>query len=84
MKVLWLCNVMMPMIAEQLNMETTNKEGWISGLADVVLKKRYETELSWRWPFLLPKRCFRKDMKYVCAPLPFRAAGWCAMAFGRM
>ena len=48
MKILWLCNVMMPMIAEQLNMEATNKEGWLSGLADVVLKKRYENGIEIR------------------------------------
>lgn len=40
MKVLWLCNIMMPMIAEQLNMEASNKEGWLSGLADVILKRK--------------------------------------------
>ena len=42
MKVLWLCNVMIPAIAEQLNMEITNKEGWITGLADIVMKKKFE------------------------------------------
>lgn len=46
MKVLWLCNVMLPVIAEQLNMEASNKEGWLSGLADVVLKKRYENGIE--------------------------------------
>ena len=45
MKVLWLCNVMMPMIAEQFSLEASNKEGWISGLADTVLSR---TVLSWQ------------------------------------
>ena len=46
MKVLWLCNVMMPMIAEKLDLEASNKEGWISGLAAVLLKKRRDNGLE--------------------------------------
>ena len=37
MRVLWLCNIMLPMIAEQLHIEASNKEGWLSGLADMML-----------------------------------------------
>lgn len=40
MKVLWLCNLIMPKIAEQLHIEGSNKEGWVTGLADVVLQNR--------------------------------------------
>lgn len=58
MKILWLCNVMMPMIAEQLNMEATNKEGWLSGLADVVLKKRYENGIELAVAFPAPEEMF--------------------------
>lgn len=52
MRVLWLCNVILPVIAEQLNMEGSDKEGWISGLADAVLKKQCENgiELSMAFP----------------------------------
>ncbi len=52
MKVLWLCNVMLPMIAEQLNKEASNKEGWLSGLANVVLQNREQNgiELSIAFP----------------------------------
>ena len=56
MKVLWLCNVMLPVIAEQLNMEASNKEGWLSGLADVVLKKRYENGIDLAVAFPTPDR----------------------------
>lgn len=31
MRVLWLCNIMLPMIAEKLHMESTVKEGWLTG-----------------------------------------------------
>lgn len=37
MKVLWLCNIMLPVIARQLNQSASNKEGWLSGIADTVL-----------------------------------------------
>jgi len=37
MKVLWICNTMLPLAAEYLNMEATNKEGWIAGLAEKIL-----------------------------------------------
>ena len=31
MRVLWLCNIMLPAIAEHLGKEVNNKEGWLSG-----------------------------------------------------
>lgn len=34
MKVLWLCNIMLPVIAEHLGLPASNKEGWLSGLID--------------------------------------------------
>ncbi len=37
MKILWVCNTMLPLAAEYLNMEATNKEGWIAGLAEKIL-----------------------------------------------
>ena len=46
MKVLWLCNVMMPMIAEQLQLEASNKEGWLSGLATVALERKNENGIE--------------------------------------
>lgn len=55
MKVLWLCNVMMPMIAEQLNTEASNKEGWLSGLASVILEKGHESGIELAVAFPAPK-----------------------------
>lgn len=46
MRVLWLCNIMLPMIAEQLHMEASNKEGWLSGLAAACLRHRAENDIS--------------------------------------
>ncbi len=46
MKVLWLCNIMLPRVAEHLHMEATNKEGWLSGLSDVVLARQAENQIE--------------------------------------
>lgn len=61
MKVLWLCNVILPMIARQLNIEGSNKEGWISGLAEEVLKKQYENGIELSIAFPAPKSIFPKE-----------------------
>lgn len=34
MRVLWLCNIMLPVIAEKLSLESSVKEGWISGILE--------------------------------------------------
>ena len=37
MKVLWVCNIMIPAIAKRLNLPCSNREGWLSGLLDRVV-----------------------------------------------
>ena len=46
MKVLWLCNIMLPMIAEQLGREASNKEGWLTGLAQQILLHKEENQIE--------------------------------------
>lgn len=46
MKVLWLCNIMLPVIAEHFQKETSNKEGWLSGLVEVVLARKQENGIE--------------------------------------
>ncbi len=58
MKILWLCNVMLPLAAEQLHVEATNKEGWISGLAGVTLEKREENKIELAVAFPAPEKLF--------------------------
>lgn len=58
MRVLWLCNVMLPMIAEQLKLEASNKEGWISGLAGVVLQRQGENGIELAVAFPAPAELF--------------------------
>ena len=52
MRVLWLCNIIPPVIARELNREVSNKEGWISGMVEAVLADREENglELSMAFP----------------------------------
>lgn len=37
MRVLWLCNIMLPRIAEALGMPKSNKEGWLTGISETIL-----------------------------------------------
>lgn len=37
MRVLWVCNIMLPIVAKQLGLPYSNKEGWLSGLAERIL-----------------------------------------------
>ena len=57
MRVLWVCNIMLPVIAEALHREASNKEGWLSGLLSQVVD-REDTGMTLavsRKPLLLRK-----------------------------
>lgn len=49
MKILWLCNIVLPDIAKELNLKASNKEGWLSGICDTV-KKSHDFELAVCFP----------------------------------
>jgi len=55
MKVLWLCNIMLPIIAEHFHKEASNKEGWLSGLVEVVLARRQENGIELAIAFPAPE-----------------------------
>ncbi len=55
MRILWLCNTMIPMIAQQLGLGSTQKEGWISGLCDTVMGKQKENKITLAIAFPLPE-----------------------------
>ena len=54
MKVLWLCNIMPPAAAECLGLEASNKEGWVSGLAQAVLAHQGENGIALSMAFPVP------------------------------
>lgn len=57
MKVLWLCNIMLPKVAEYLGLEASNKEGWLSGLMKEVLGRRAENNIELAVAFPAPAGC---------------------------
>lgn len=46
MRVLWLCNIMLPLIAQALGRESSNKEGWLAGLSDRILAESRNNEIE--------------------------------------
>lgn len=58
MKVLWICNFWLPAVAEHFGYQSNNKEGWISGLASVVLKNRGQNDVELAVASSMPDECF--------------------------
>ncbi len=46
MRVLWICNIMLPAVAKHLNLPSSNKEGWLTGLASVIQERRDENDIE--------------------------------------
>ena len=42
MRVLWVCNRCLPVIASHLNMDAGNREGWLAGLSERILAEKNE------------------------------------------
>lgn len=50
MRVLWVCNIMPPVIGQYLGKECSVKEGWISGILTRMVKEKEEIELGICYP----------------------------------
>lgn len=50
MRVLWVCNIMLPVIARALGRDCSNKEGWLAGLLDNLMAKGSQVELGVAFP----------------------------------
>lgn len=46
MRILWICNIILPSIAKHLNKEANVKEGWITGLCEQVLFNGDDNEIE--------------------------------------
>ncbi len=46
MKILWICNSMPSVVAGHFKQEATNKEGWLSGLCNVIMEKQKENRIE--------------------------------------
>ncbi len=71
MRILWLCNIIPPVIARELHRETSNKEGWLSGLLAALLRSGREAELGIAFPVpergeISPSRIRVEDRELVC------------------
>ncbi len=55
MRVLWVCNIMLPVVAEHLKMEASNKEGWLSGLCSVILMRQSQNQIDLHVAFPVKK-----------------------------
>lgn len=47
MKVLWLCNIMIPFIAQSLGQRIMVKEGWLSGLSEKLIADREQNKITY-------------------------------------
>lgn len=74
MRVLWVCNRCLPVVAAELKMDAGNKEGWLAGLSERILEeKNEELELGvcfpaskdmaqWQGKFALEAYAFYEDV----------------------
>lgn len=46
MRILWICNIMLPRVAEHLGLTASNKEGWLTGLSDTILKEQKDNHIE--------------------------------------
>ena len=56
MKVLWLCNLILPEIARELGLEASNKEGWVAGLAEIMLREQKQNQIKLAVASAVPER----------------------------
>lgn len=82
MRVLWVCNIMLPRIAERLGVEGSNKEGWLSGLCDVLLERRQENGIELHVAYPVPCVSEGSDYDFHKIELPELGAGAVLYAYG--
>ena len=65
MKILWLCNIMLPAIAKQLHMEYSVKEGWLTGTLSRLTEAGAASpiELGIMFDYSFGKYCSNLDIK---------------------
>lgn len=45
-KVLWICNIMLPVIAKELKLPYSNREGWLTGILNQLIVKKESREID--------------------------------------
>lgn len=77
MRVLWVCNIMLPVIARQLNLPCSNREGWLSGLLERIAleQSRNPIELGIAFPVEESMADFARTMQ-LCETLSCSCYGF--------
>ncbi len=55
MRVLWLCNQMPALVADSIKKESSNKEGWVTGTMETLLKHAREDDIQPALAFPVPR-----------------------------
>ncbi|MBR3607859.1 MAG: glycosyl transferase 4, partial [Lachnospiraceae bacterium] len=62
MRVLWVCNIMPPVIGQYLGKECSVKEGWISGILQRLTKGKEAVELGICYPVTVAAEEEKKEV----------------------
>ncbi|MEG1847963.1 MAG: glycosyltransferase family 4 protein [Lachnospiraceae bacterium] len=46
MRVLWVCNIMLPLIADSLGLTSSHREGWLTGLLNIFLQQTEDNQIE--------------------------------------
>lgn len=76
MRVLWVCNIMLPMIAEKLHVESNVKEGWITGILTRLLKEGKNSDITLGIAFPANENLARFHDVYVFQEMPIDCYGF--------
>lgn len=76
MRVLWLCNIMLPMVAEKLHVESNVKEGWITGILTRLIKEGKNSGITLGIAFPANENLARFHDVYVVHNMPVECYGF--------
>lgn len=63
-RILWICNIMLPAVGQELNLPYSNREGWLSGIFEKVRKKEAPFTLGICFPLGAAEIKGLKDKKF--------------------
>jgi hypothetical protein len=70
MKVLWICNIVLPVIAEKLGLEVSHKEGWLAGLSGTILEHRLENQIELHVAYPVGNERLTGELDAQVIPMP--------------
>lgn len=76
MRVLWVCNIMLPMVAEKLHMESNVKEGWITGILTRLIKEGKNSGITLGVAFPASENMAHFHDVYVFNEMPVECFGF--------